>query len=151
MNPESQSVIVIFLLAWLIIISFLVLKIFITIRSIFSQAKDRNIISVLDNLVKDKERTNTEVKSLSQRIALLEELSLSHIHKIGLVRFNPFGDTGGEQSFILALLDYKNTGLVLSGLYSRSGMRWYIKKVLNGKGFEHDLSSEEKKAVEQAK
>ena len=110
MNPESQSVIVIFLLAWLIIISFLVLKIFITIRSIFSQAKDRNIISVLDNLVKDKERTNTEVKSLSQRIALLEELSLSHIHKIGLVRFNPFGDTGGEQSFILALLDYKNTG-----------------------------------------
>lgn len=151
MNLEVANVILLFFSVWLIIISFFVLKIFITIRSIFIQTKDQNIISVLNTLLKDKEKANKEIESLFQKTASLEELSLSYIHKIGLIRFNPFGDTGGEQSFILALLDNKNNGIVLSGLYSRSGMRWYIKKVVNAKGVEHDLSIEEKKAVEQAK
>jgi len=74
-----------------------------------------------------------------------------HIQKIGLVRFNPFKDTGGDQSFILSLLDAHNTGVVISGLYSRTGTRWYAKKVVVGKGSEHELSDEEVKAVHQAR
>jgi hypothetical protein len=67
------------------------------------------------------------------------------------LRFNPFNDTGGDQSFILALLDGKNAGVVISGLYSWSGTRWYAKKVVDGKGVEHELSKDEKKAIDEAK
>ena len=38
-----------------------------------------------------------------------------------------------------------NTGIVISALYSRSGTRWYAKKITNGKGTEVELSDEEKK------
>jgi len=66
------------------------------------------------------------------------------------LRFNPFKETGGDQSFILALLDEDNNGVVLSGLYSRSGMRWYAKRIKKGLGTEHSLSEEEKEAIRQA-
>ncbi len=76
---------------------------------------------------------------------------LLHIQKVGLVRFNPFKDTGGDQSFILSLIDGKDTGVVISGLYSRSGTRWYAKRIVEGKGVEYELSEEEKKAIKEAK
>ena len=50
----------------------------------------------------------------------------------------------------MALLDGKSTGVVLSGLYSRGGTRWYAKKVKEGKGIEHELSDEEKRAIKEA-
>ena len=136
---------------WLIVLSFFLLKIHSSLKSIFKESKEQTVISVLSSLTKEGDAANKEIASLINRVASLEEKSLSHIHKIGLIRFNPFGDTGGEQSFILALLDAKDSGVVLSGLYSRSGMRWYIKKIKEGKGVEHELSIEEKKAVESAK
>lgn len=151
MNMGVESTILLFVIIWLIIISCFVLKIYLSIRSVSRQTKDKNVIALINNLLKDKDAENKLIESLTHRISSLEEESLSHIYKIGLVRFNPFGDTGGEQSFILALLDHKKNGLVLSGLYSRSGMRWYIKKVINGKGLMHELSVEEQKAIDQAK
>ena len=39
----------------------------------------------------------------------------------GLVRFNPFEDTGGNQSFALALLDAHGDGFVISSLHARHG------------------------------
>lgn len=80
----------------------------------------------------------------------IEKEGQFHIQKVGLLRFNPFKDTGGDQSFILSLVDNNDTGVIVSGLYSRSGLRWYAKKVVNGKGAEHELSEEEKKALREA-
>ena len=81
----------------------------------------------------------------------IEKEGKFHIQKVGLLRFNPFKDTGGDQSFILSLLDGKNTGVIISGLYSRSGTRWYAKKVVAGKAVEHELSEDEKRALREAK
>jgi hypothetical protein len=52
---------------------------------------------------------------------------------------------------VLSLVDAYDTGVVVSALYSRSGTRWYAKKVVNGKGEEYDLSAEEEKAIKLAK
>ena len=41
--------------------------------------------------------------------------------RVGLVRYNPFEDTGGNQSFALALLDADEDGLIISSLHARSG------------------------------
>jgi len=73
-----------------------------------------------------------------------------YIQKIGLVRFNPFNDTGGDQSFILALIDAEESGVVISGLHTRNGTRWYAKKISNGHGVEHELSNDEVKAIKSA-
>ena len=69
---------------------------------------------------------------------------------MGLVRFNPFPDTGGNQSFALALLDESDDGFVVSSLHSRTGTRIYAKAVVGGKA-DTSLSTEENEAIDQAR
>lgn len=71
------------------------------------------------------------------------------IQKYGLVRFDAFTDVGGEQSFALALLDNKNTGLILSNIYGRQDSRMYVKQMVEGQS-DRPLSDEEKSALELA-
>jgi hypothetical protein len=91
-----------------------------------------------------------DIDYLKEYSARIEKEGLLHIQKVGLIRFNPFKDTGGDQSFILSLIDGNDTGVIISGLYSRSGTRWYAKKVVNGKGSRTRISEEEKKALKEA-
>ena len=67
----------------------------------------------------------------------------------GLVRFNPFEETGGNQSFALALLDADGDGWVLSSLHARSGTRVYAKAIVGGRS-DTGLSEEETTAIKQA-
>jgi hypothetical protein len=67
-----------------------------------------------------------------------------------VVRFNPFKDTGSDQSFALALMDFADNGLAISSLFTRDGTRVYSKPIEKGKS-KYPLSEEEKRAIEQAK
>ena len=107
----------------------------------------RTLQSILDNVMQDVKIAKHQINELHKTTQLLQQEGALHIQKIGLLRFNPFKDTGGDQSFILALLDQNDSGIVISGLYARSGTRWYAKRVIQGKGIEHELSEEEKKAI----
>ena len=69
--------------------------------------------------------------------------------KISIVRFNPFGDTGGDQSFVLAVLDAHNSGYVITSIHGREGTRVYVKPVDDGSS-KYPLSEEEKRALAQA-
>jgi hypothetical protein len=73
----------------------------------------------------------------------------SAFQKFGLVKYNAFKGMGGNLSFVMAMLDYTNTGFVLNSVHSREGCYVYIKEVDRG---ETDvlLGSEEKDALEQA-
>ncbi len=68
------------------------------------------------------------------------------IQKLGVVRFNPFDDGGGNFSFTIALLDGHNTGVVLTSMHGRQQNRIYTKKIINGKS-ESQLTEEETQAV----
>lgn len=111
----------------------------------------KTLKSILEHLLTRVEGAEKKLVFLTEKCDTLEKDGLLHIQKIGLLRFNPFKDTGGDQSFIVALIDAHETGIVISGLYSRTGTRWYAKRVTNGKGIDHVLSDEEKKAIKEAK
>jgi hypothetical protein len=102
---------------------------------------------VLTNLLMEVKTSKKDIANLVDRCDRIEKEERFHIQKIGLLRFNPFKDTGGDQSFILALVDSYDTGVIITALYSRTGTRWYTKRVVKGKGMEHELSDEEKKAL----
>ncbi|MEK7517725.1 MAG: DUF4446 family protein [Patescibacteria group bacterium] len=112
---------------------------------------DKSLRSVLENLIKNQTKNKRDLDYLKAYCDRIYKEGLFHIQKIGLIRFNPFKDTGGDQSFILSLVDGNNTGVIISGLYARSGTRWYAKKVVKGKSLEHELSEEEKTALSEAK
>ncbi len=103
----------------------------------------------MENLLKDVEVGKKDIDYLKSYCDKIQKEGLLHIQKIGLVRFNPFKDTGGDQSFILSLVDGNDTGVIISGLYARTGTRWYAKRVIKGKSTEHELSEEEKKALKE--
>lgn len=114
----------------------------------FAQGTNRkNLDELLSTLVHGEQSVKEDIAKLRARCDRIEKDEGYHIQKIGLLRFNPFKDTGGDQSFILALLDAHDTGIVITALYSRMGTRWYTKRVTNGKSKEHELSEEEKKAL----
>jgi len=48
-----------------------------------------------------------------------------------VVRFNPFSEVGGDQSFSIALMDGNNDGFMITALYTRDGNRVYAKPIQN--------------------
>ena len=106
-------------------------------KDIFLRQKDRN--SELEGMIKDA----------FLKIKNLEDISKTTIQKTGVVRFNPFNEMGGNQSFVIALLDGKNNGFVISSLFVKEGNRVYAKSIKQGKS-DYLLSEEEKKAIEKA-
>ena len=92
------------------------------------------------------ERQNAEITSFIQT---LDKNLENCIQKIGIVRYNAFKDTGSDLSFTLALLDEKNNGVVLNGIYSREMSNIYAKPVKEGKS-QYTLSEEEQEAIKRA-
>lgn len=132
---------------WLLVLTIFFWRTLSHYNNLTKGVSEKSLKSVLEKLLKDNELDRKDIDYLKGYCARIENEGLFHIQKVGLVRFNPFKDTGGDQSFILSLTDGNNTGVIISGLYSRSGTRWYAKKVVEGKGVEYELTEEEKKAL----
>jgi len=84
------------------------------------------------------------------RTTTLEVKGRRALQRLGLVRFNPFEDTGSNQSFAIAVLDADDDGVILSSLHARSGTRIYAKSLVRGVT-DLALSEEESEAVRLAK
>ena len=91
----------------------------------------------------------SEVDTVAARTAVVERDLQSSFARFGLVRYNPFEDTGGNQSFAVALLDGRGDGFVVSSLHARAGTRVYAKAIAGGTS-EAALSDEESEALKQA-
>lgn len=139
------------LLVWLIVLSVFFWQLFAHYNSLTKGANGKTLHAVLEDLLKNLKIARSDIDDLASRCDKIEKNAVFHIQKIGLLRFNPFKDTGGDQSFVLVLVDGNDTGVVVSGIYSRLGTRWYAKKIINGKGIEYELSEEEKRALKEAK
>ena len=85
----------------------------------------------------------TEMEELHEILIRRTEQGIQHV---GLVRFNPFEDTGSDQSFALALLDARHSGLVLSSLHGRASTRIFAKSIEGGRPA-YPLSDEEAEAI----
>ena len=115
-------------------------------RTLVGQGDSGSLGEVLDGQVARAAETNRHLGELDVRHAGLEQRALSSIQHVALVRFNPFDDTGSDQSFAIALLDGRHDGLVISSLHGRAGTRIFAKPVENGSS-SHNLSDEETRAI----
>jgi len=65
---------------------------------------------------------------------------------VGVLRYGAFADVGGDQSFVIVMLDDHGDGVVLSGLHHRNGVRVYAKP-LAGKRSTYALTTEEERLI----
>ncbi len=111
--------------------------------------KGKDIEEDLENYIYrvDKvERQNAEIMNICKE--LNNDIS-DCIQKVGIVRYTAFEKIGSDLSFALALLDEKNNGVVLNGIYSQEMSNIYAKPIEKGES-SYTLSKEEKEAVERA-
>ena len=92
------------------------------------------------------ERTSERMADIEGMQAVLETRSQRSLQHIGMVRYNPFDDTGSDQSFAIALLDDRRDGVVISSLHGRANTRIFAKPVTDGTS-PHNLSDEESEAI----
>lgn len=149
MSSDIISIILCFVALWLFILTILLWKTISHYNKLSQGIKNKDFKNIMENLLKDIDVAKKDIENLKAYCDRINKEGHLHIQKIGLVRFNPFKDTGGDQSFILSLVDGNNTGVIISGLYARSGTRWYAKRVVSGKSLEHDLSEEEKRSLKE--
>lgn len=116
------------------------------LRRILSEDGRAGLDEVLDAQAKRIERLSERVDALNALQRELEAASRLAIQKVGVVRFNPFQDTGGDQSFAIALLDQTGTGVVVSSLHGRAETRIFAKQVIDGRS-RYMLSDEEYDAI----
>lgn len=135
---------------WLSILSWIVFKIRKHYYNLITRTKKERIDGILDELLLQDKNIKTDLEEIKKQVKEEMRLSLLHLQKIGLVRFNPFERVGGEQSFVVALLDKEDNGIIINFIYTREGLRAYTKRVKKGKGDEYELSEEEKKAIEKS-
>ena len=112
--------------------------------------EDGDLEAVLGQHLETVHQVGRDLDELTARMAVVESAARHHFARAGLVRFNPFPDTGGNQSFALALLDESEDGVVVSSLHSRTGTRIYAKAVAAGKA-DTSLSAEEQDAIDEAR
>jgi hypothetical protein len=112
-------------------------------------AEGHSLEAVLDAHLDKVFAVARELDELAARMAVLEGAQRRAFQRVGLVRYNPFEETGGNQSFALALLDAAGDGWVLSSLHARAGTRVYAKAITAGRA-DAALSEEETAAIQQA-
>jgi hypothetical protein len=111
---------------------------------------DAGLAVALENLASRLAETTARTERLVARTEQIDAALAHAVQGVGLVRFRAFQDTGGDQSFALALADGEGNGVVLSALYGRGATRIYAKPVqgwLSSKA----LGEEEEQALAQAR
>ena len=122
-------------IAWLFILSGFIIWILFVFKDLIKISKNKEF----SNNTKEIKEIKSELKSFIGD-------STSHIQRVGLIKFNPFEEVGGDHSFSLALLDGDKNGIIVTSLHTRERTRLYLKDINLGKS-KIELSKEEEKAL----
>lgn len=97
----------------------------------------------IDNIKQDNGAIHKELDKINENL-------LTTVQKIGVVKYDAFMEMGGKLSFVLALLDKNNNGVILNSVHSsREGCYTYLKEIIKGESF-LELSKEERSALDHA-
>ena len=119
------------------------------LRRVLPEGESSGIDEILDRQLKRIDGLSERIDALNKLHHELESLSQRTVQKVAVIRYNPFADTGGDQSFAIALLDSLGNGVVLSSLHSRTDTRVFAKAVQGGRS-KYQLSDEEQDAIKKA-
>ena len=117
---------------------------------LFPKSGERDIRKKFEEVTQAVEKFKLDLSKVKEEVGGLGKDGLGHIQRVELTRYNPYNDTGGDQSFSAALLNKNGDGVVITSLHSRSGTRVFGKPVVSGKAQEYQFSKEEEDVVKKA-
>lgn len=135
---------------WLGVLSFFYFYAVRHYKKLVGKNTELDLEAVLEKIAEKVEADGQTLAEWQKFTTQLAEDGRFHLQKISLVRYNPFEETGGNQSFAVALLNDGGDGVVISSLHARDLTRVYGKPVKAGKAGGYEFSEEEKQAVTKA-
>ena len=131
----------------------LIVKVILLSKKVSKLTKGKNAKS-LEGVIIENNKLALEIKEKlkNQEIQIVDikKDAMNNIQNIGVVRFNPFKETGGSQSFAIALTNKKENGVIISSLYTRDRVNVFAKPIQEGSS-EYKLTEEEKAAIKQSR
>jgi transcription antitermination factor NusA-like protein len=140
------GVILLVFFIWNIYLSYNLSRVKKRTRSFFASSEAKDLEEIIYKQIKKTNEVDVEIKKLIEDNGKIRGNMAKCVQKVGVVRFNPFGDVGGNQSFAIALLDKYLSGVIILSLYSRDDVKVYSKQIIEGKS-EYTLSKEEEEAI----
>jgi hypothetical protein len=119
-------------------------------RTLTEGVNGRHLEEVLNQHLANVAQVQGEMQRSHQRVQELIQHEQRCFQNIGFVRYDAFDDVGGQQSFVVAVLDAHYNGFVLNSLVGRQEMRVFAKQIVEG-ACEQYLSEEEQQALESAR
>ena len=127
----------------------LVVRLELRLKKVFRGKKAGDLESLMGDFAKALDNFDRWSKNAHNRMDNFDKELVRSARHVGMVRFNPFRDAGGDQSSAVAILDDNRNGVVLSSIYGRDSSRMYAKPVIKGNS-QYQLSDEEKQAISKA-
>ena len=140
---------VVLLLVWVVLLQRAEARLRRRLRRVLTGGESTSLDQILDQQAQRLDGLSGRVDALNKLHQELEAITQRAVQKVGVIRYNPFADAGGDQSFAIALLDAEGNGLVVSSLHSRTETRVFAKPVRAGRST-YPLSDEEQQAVKKA-
>jgi len=149
LNIIILGIVIIFLI-WLAIIQIKLFSLKQRLLLFFRGTQVNDLETILTNQAKQLKSYERAITVLADLGENLNQKANASIHKVSILRFNPFDrEVGSDQSFSIALLNDQNNGLVISSIYTRDGCRVYAKPIHQTKS-QYPLSKEEVEAIAKA-
>lgn len=115
----------------------------------FFKNKDMDMEGFLNSILAKVENLNNREKEMEMIMKELLKKNSRSIRGVQAMRYNPFKDQGGNQSFSVAMVDEEENGVIFSSLYSRERNSFFLKPIINGTS-EHELTEEERMVLSKA-
>src|SRR3989344_4390514 len=119
------------------------------LKKMLGGRKANDLEEILKGIVKELEEFGNFRSEMEKYLESVEKRVRRSAQYVGVVRFNPFQDAGGDQSFSIAIMDERKNGLIISSLYGRENSRIYAKPLENASS-RYQLSKEEEQAIGEA-
>lgn len=140
------TIISVFTLIVFIIVSMKLSKIIKRYDKLMQGVSGGNLEDMLLSYAKTVNSVKADVEKISEKNDILEKELGYTISKVSAKRYNAFSDMGSDLSFSIALLNKKNTGVLITSIYGRDENRIYLKPIDRGE-CSYTLSPEEKEVL----
>ncbi len=137
------SGLIIIILLWIVLTEY-------RLRKFFRGAKANSLEMLLVTLNKEVSKTKKSQEEIQKHLKKINEKLSKSIRNIQAIRFNPFIESGSNQSFAISFLNDEGDGVIISSLYARDQMSIFAKPITNGKS-KFELTEEENLVLENSK
>ena len=136
-------------IVWLLFLTSFIVWFYLSLKNILKDSKDKNFLKTFKNIEEIQQKNLKDILNLNLDLDSFKKESRLNIQRVGLTKYNPFKETGGNNSFSLVLLDGNKNGIIITSLHTRERTRLYLKEVISGKS-KIELSNDEEQALKES-